>query len=96
MAKHDVEPDHALAVATQLSHIGIATAKEFFGYFSCGPTVYLFWDSIPEWKRHGNYLAKLRDMFMTLQDNEADARERENLILDNRVDNPLIRKPTIL
>ena len=29
---------------------------------------------------------------MTLQDNEADTRERENHILDNRVDNPIDKK----
>ena len=92
MAKHDFEPDQAWAMATKLSQIGIITAKEFLGYFSCGPTVYFFWDSIPEWKRHGNDLAQMRDMFMTLQDNEADARERENLILDNRVDHLIDEK----
>ena len=29
---------------------------------------------------------------MTLQDNEAEARERENLILDSRIDNPIEKK----
>ena len=40
----------------------------------------------------GSYLAKLRDMLLTLQDNEAEARERESLILDSRIDNPIDRK----
>ena len=31
-------------------------------------------------------------MLLTLQDNEAEARERENLILDNRIDNPIDNK----
>ena len=31
-------------------------------------------------------------MLLTLQDNESEARERESLILDNRVDNPIDRK----
>ena len=65
------------------------------GYFSGhheGPTAYKFWSSIGEWRAKGSYFAKLRDMLLTLQDNEAEARECESLILDNRVDNPIDRK----
>ena len=94
IARHDFDPAQALEVATKLDAIGITTVKDFVGYFSGheGPSVYKFWNSIAEWKTKGSYLAKLRDMLLTLQDNEAEARERENLILDNRVDNPIDKK----
>ena len=95
IARHDFDPAQALEVATKLDAIGITTVKDFAGYFSGhpeGPTVYKSWHSIAELKTKGSYLAKLRDMLLTLQDNEAEARERENLILDNRVDNPIDKK----
>ena len=92
IAKHDFQPDQILVVANKLTLIDSITVKDFLGYFSSGPTVYTFRDGIPEWKQHGNDLAKLRDMLMTFQDSEAEARERENLILDNRIDNPIDKK----
>ena len=95
IARHDFEAGQALEVATKLEAIGITTVKDFVGYFSHlneGPTVFKFWNSIAEWKTKGSYLAKLRDMLLTLQDNESEARERENLMLDNRVDNPIDRR----
>ena len=93
--KHDFQPEQALEVLTKLSLIDITTVKDFVGYFSGhheGPTVFKFWSSISEWRTKGSFLAKLRDMLLTLQDNESEARERESLILDSRVDNPIDRK----
>ena len=97
IARHDFEAGQALEVATKLAAIGITTVKHFVGYFSHpneGPTVFKFWNStcIAEWKTKASYLARLREMLLTLQDNESEARERENLMLDNRVDNPIDRR----
>ena len=92
MTKHDFQPDQALEVAATLALIDITTVKDFVVYFSTGPTVFKFWAGIPEWKGKGSYLAQLRDMLLTLQDNAVEARERESLILDRRIDNPIDRK----
>ena len=95
ITRHDFQPEQANEVSTKLLAIDTTPVKDFVGYFSGhqeGPTVYKFWSSIAEWRAKGSYLAKLRDMLLTLQDNEATARERESLILDNRVDNPIDRK----
>ena len=95
MARHGFDAAQALEVATKLAAIGITTVKHFVGYFSHGnegPTVFKFWNSINEWKTKASYLARLREMMLTLQDNESEARERENLLLDNRVDNPIDRR----
>ena len=92
IARHDFDAAQVLEVAAKLDAIGITTVKDFVGYFSHhreGPTVFKFWNSIAEWKTKGRILARLRDMLLTLQDNEAEVRNRENLILDNRVDNPI-------
>ena len=64
MTKHDFQPDQALEVAAKLALIDITTGTDLV-YFSGhirGPTVFKFWDSIPEWKGNGSYLATLRDM----------------------------------
>ena len=95
ITKHDFKPEQALEVATKLSLIDITTVKDFVGYFSGhheGPRMFTFWSSIPEWRTKGSFLAKLRNMLLTLQDNESEARERESLILNNREDNPIDRK----
>ena len=95
IARHDFEAGQALKVATKLAAIGITTVKHFVGYFSHpneGPTVFKFWNRITEWKTKASDLARLREMLLTLQDNESEARERENLMLDNRVDNPIDRR----
>ena len=95
IARNDFEAAQAADVAAKLAAIGITTVKHFVGYFSHGtegPTVFKFWNSINEWKTKASYLARLREMMLTLQDNESEARERENLMLDNRVDNPIDRK----
>ena len=95
ITRHDFQPEQANEVATKLLAIDITTVKDFVGYFSGhqeGATVYKFWSSIAEWRAKGSYLAKFRDMLLTLQDNEAEATVRESLILDNRVDNPIDRK----
>ena len=62
MIKHDFQPDQALEAATKLALIDITTVNDFVGYFSSGPTVFHFWNFIPEWKGKGCYLAKLSDM----------------------------------
>ena len=80
IARHDLDPAQALEVATKLEAIGITAVKDFVGYFSDhheGPTVYKFWNSIAEWKTKGSILATLRDMLLTLQDNEAEGRQTD-------------------
>ena len=62
------------------------------GFFSAGPSIYDFWKDHVDWERKGGILSKLRDMRSKLQNNEKEALEESDRLLDSRLDNPIDKK----
>ena len=70
----------------------IFSPKDVWGFFSAGPSIYDFWKDHVDWERKEGILSKLRDMLIKLQNNEKEALEESDRLLDSRLENPIDKK----
>ena len=89
LVKQKFDDAQAEDVGRKLAAYEIFSPKEFFGFFSAGPSIYDFWEYHADWERKGGILSKLRDMLIKLQTHEKEALEESDRLLDSRLDNPI-------
>ena len=92
LVKQIFDDAQAEDVGRKLAAYEIFSPKDFWGFFSAGPSIYDFWKDHVDWERKGGILSKLTDMLIKLQNNEKEALGETDRLLDSHLDNPIDKK----